>query len=184
MSVRMTPISSFPKRLRDHALAFAFFVSYFRGEGTAAQAWADEMLMLATEQGFAHWQAQGMILRGWAVARQGHLQEGIEQLRQGLATWQAIGAGLLQPYWLGLLAETFWWVGQYDEGSTRSLRLSRRVRTIRNPGGRRSCAYSKANYSWLIMVLHLRQTRSKPVSATHWPVPSASRPSRWNCALR
>jgi hypothetical protein len=53
---------------RAIAPAFAFFVSYCRSDGTAAQAWADEMLMLTTEQGFAHWQAQGMILRGWAVA--------------------------------------------------------------------------------------------------------------------
>ena len=22
----------------------------------------------------------------------------------------------MQPYWLGLLVETFWWTGQYDEG--------------------------------------------------------------------
>jgi predicted ATPase len=101
---------------RAIALAFAFFVSYVRGEGPAAQAWADEMLQLATEQGFAHWHAQGLILRGWAVARQGHLQKGIAQMRQGLASWQAIGAGLLQPYWLGLLVETSWWAGQYDEG--------------------------------------------------------------------
>ena len=50
------------------------------------------------------------------MARQGHFREGIAQLRQGLAAWQGIGAGLLQPYWLGLLAETSWWAGQYDEG--------------------------------------------------------------------
>jgi adenylate cyclase len=70
---------------RAVALAFAFFVSYVRGEGTAARAWAEELLALGDEQGFAHWQAEGMILRGGAVARQGHLQEGTAQLRQGLA---------------------------------------------------------------------------------------------------
>jgi predicted ATPase len=101
---------------RAIALAFAFFVSDMREEGTAAQGWAEEMLALADEQGFAHWQAEGMILRGRAVALQGHLQEGQAQLRQGLAAWQAMGAGLLQPYWLALLAETQWWAGQYEAG--------------------------------------------------------------------
>jgi predicted ATPase len=101
---------------RAVALAFAFFVGYFRRDGTAAQAWAEELLTLADEQGFAHWQAEGMILRGWAMASQGHLQEGQEQLTQGLAAWQAIGAGLLQPYWLALLAEIHWWSGQCAEG--------------------------------------------------------------------
>jgi predicted ATPase len=60
--------------------------------------------------------AEGLILRGWTMAREGHLQEGTAQLRQGLAAWQAMGAGLLQPYWLALLAETQWWAGQYDAG--------------------------------------------------------------------
>ena len=74
---------------RAVALAFAFFVSYWRSDGTAAQSWADEMLTLATEQA---------------------------QLTQGLAAWQAMGAGLLQPYWLALVAETQWWAGRYDTG--------------------------------------------------------------------
>jgi predicted ATPase len=101
---------------RAIALAFAFFVGYFRSDGAVARAWAEEMLTLASEQGFAHWQAEGMILRGWAMARQGYLQEGQEQLAQGLAAWQAIGAGLLRAYWLALLAEIQWWAGQYDAG--------------------------------------------------------------------
>jgi predicted ATPase len=74
------------------------------------------MLTLATEQGFAHWQAEAMIFRGWAVSRQGYLQEGQEQLTQDLAAWRAIGAGLSLSYWLALLAETQWWAGQYDAG--------------------------------------------------------------------
>jgi predicted ATPase len=101
---------------RAIALVSAFVVHQFRGEGAAAQPWAEELLALATEQGFAHWQAEGMILRGWAIAHQGRGQEGREQLHQGLAAWRAMGAGLLQTYWLALLAETFWWADQYDEG--------------------------------------------------------------------
>ena len=101
---------------RAIALVSAFVVHCFRGEGRGAQTWAEELLTLGEEQGFPHWQAEGMILRGWAVARQGHLQEGAMQLRQGLAAWQALGAGVLQPYWLALLAEIYLWSGQFTEG--------------------------------------------------------------------
>jgi predicted ATPase len=57
-----------------------------------------------------------MILRGWALANQGHGREGVEQLRQGLTAWRAVGAGLVQPYWLAMLAEAYWWAGQFESG--------------------------------------------------------------------
>jgi predicted ATPase len=91
-------------------------VGYFRNDGAVARVWAEELLTLGDEQGFAHWQAEGMIFRGWAIAREGYLQEGQEQLTQGLSAWRAIGAGLSLPYWLTLLAEIQWWSGQYMEG--------------------------------------------------------------------
>jgi predicted ATPase len=97
-------------------LAIAAVLSQFRREGASTQGRAEALSALATEQGFAHWLAQGMIFRGWGRACQGHLHEGIEQLRQGLAAWGATGAGLIQPYWLALLAETYWWTGQLEAG--------------------------------------------------------------------
>jgi predicted ATPase len=97
-------------------LAIAAVLSQFRWEGASTQGRAEALSTLATEQGFAHWLAQGMILCGWGRACQGHLHEGIEQLRQGLAAWGATGAGLIQPYWLALLAETYWWAGQPEAG--------------------------------------------------------------------
>ena len=41
------------------------------------------------------WLGQGTVLQGWALAEQGQSEEGITQIRQGLATYQAIGAGIL-----------------------------------------------------------------------------------------
>ena len=38
------------------------------------------MLNLATEQGFAYWQAWGMIEWGWALAEQGQGEDGIAQM--------------------------------------------------------------------------------------------------------
>jgi predicted ATPase len=98
------------------ALVSAAIGHQFRWEGAAAQGWAEELMALASEQGFAHWLAEGQILHGWALAQQGHLQAGIEYLCQGLAAWRAMGAAVLQPYWLALLAEAYWWAGQLDQG--------------------------------------------------------------------
>ena len=46
---------------------------------------------LSTEHGFPIWLAAGMMLRGWALAAQGQAEEGIPQMRQGLAAWRATG---------------------------------------------------------------------------------------------
>jgi tetratricopeptide (TPR) repeat protein len=64
----------------------------FRREGTSAHAWAEAIIALATEQGFAHWLGAGMMLRGWALAHYGHVHEGMEQLHQGLTAWRACGS--------------------------------------------------------------------------------------------
>jgi len=50
------------------------------------------------------------------VAEQGQAEEGIIQIRQGMATWQATGAELGRPYFLALLAETCGKAGQIEEG--------------------------------------------------------------------
>jgi predicted ATPase len=45
-------------------------------------------------------------------------EDGIAQLHQGLAAWQATGAGVEQPYFLALLAEAYGKAGQVEEGLT------------------------------------------------------------------
>ena len=58
------------------------------------------------------------MLRGWALAEQGQMEEGIAQLRQGVAGWRATGAEASTPYFLALLAETYGKGGQAGEGLT------------------------------------------------------------------
>ncbi len=73
-------------------------------------------MALCTEQGFPFWLAMCTMLRGWALTEQGEMEEGMTQLRQGLAAWQATGTAILRPYWLALLAEAYGKVGQVEEG--------------------------------------------------------------------
>ncbi len=64
----------------------------------------------------SRWLGQGAVLQGWALAEQGQSEEGISQIRQGLATQQAVGAGIFQSYYLVLLAEAYGKAGQAEEG--------------------------------------------------------------------
>jgi len=61
---------------------------------------------------------QGAILRGWALVQQGQAQEGIKQLHQGLTTYRATGAEILQPYFLALLADAHGTMEQPEAGLT------------------------------------------------------------------
>jgi predicted ATPase len=72
---------------------------------------ADALIRLATEQEFAYWLAQGMLLQGWALAVQGQAA-GLAQMQQGLAACQATGADVSRPYYLACLAEAYGMSGQ------------------------------------------------------------------------
>ena len=99
-----------------YALDFALRLQQYRRERQAAQEQAEAVLALASEQGFAHWLAWGVIWQGWVLAEQGQEEEGIAQIRQGLAVCRATGAELSRPYALALLAEAYGKVGQAKEG--------------------------------------------------------------------
>jgi predicted ATPase len=77
---------------------------------------AEAATRLATEQGLPYWGAWGTVLGGWAVAMQGGGEEGMAQIRQGVAAYRATGAALLCPYFLALLAEAYQSVGRGEAG--------------------------------------------------------------------
>jgi predicted ATPase len=72
--------------------------------------------VLSTEQGFPSWLAIGTVLRGWVLAEQGQGEEGIAQIRKGIAAWRATGLELRRPYFLALLAKAHRKAGQPEEG--------------------------------------------------------------------
>jgi predicted ATPase len=100
----------------SYVLSTAALFHSFRREVRFAQERAEAAIVLATEQGFPHWMAVGSILRGWALAHQGQVQDGIEQLMQSLRAFRATGAELQRPYYLALLAEVHGIIGQPGAG--------------------------------------------------------------------
>jgi predicted ATPase len=68
---------------------------------------ADALIALATEHGFPLWLTAGRAARGWALVDDGQIEEGIEQIRRGLAEYRATGAQVFSPYFLALLADAY-----------------------------------------------------------------------------
>ncbi len=106
---------SYPLSLAG-ARVLAAQLHQLRREGPLTQEWAEAAMTLVHEHGFPGWLGRGAILQGWALAEQGQVEEGIAQMRQGLATCQAIGVGTFQSYNLALLAEAYGKAGQAEEG--------------------------------------------------------------------
>jgi TOMM system kinase/cyclase fusion protein len=99
-----------------YAHTWTAMLHQLRRERQPAQEQAELAAALSSEQGFAQFWAGAMILRGWALADQGQIEPALVEMHRGLAAWRSTGAELVQPYWLGLLAETYRKGGQPTEG--------------------------------------------------------------------
>jgi predicted ATPase len=97
-------------------LLHCVYLHAHRGEWQTAQTHAEAALALATEHGFAFYEARGALYRGAVLAAQGQSEEGIAQMRQGLAALRATGAVVSMSGHLAQLAKACGQVGQVDEG--------------------------------------------------------------------
>jgi predicted ATPase len=97
------------------ALSWTAALHQLRGDAGRAREVAERDLALATEQIIPFFAAHAMVLRGWAIAEEGRLEEGIARLREGVGAYRATGAILEGPHWLTLLAEGCGKVGRIEE---------------------------------------------------------------------
>jgi predicted ATPase len=88
------------------------------GDDAALYERADELVAVATEQGFPLWHAQGTVYRGWAKAKNGDVAEGISLLRRGSSAFRATGAEVWMPHFVALLAAACAIAGQVEEAAT------------------------------------------------------------------
>jgi class 3 adenylate cyclase len=88
-----------------YAQCWAAYVSQLRRDVPAAHEQAEAAVALATAQGFAQWAAMGTSVRGWALTLQGKDEEGMAQVRQGIAAYRATGAAVFVPYFCTMLAD-------------------------------------------------------------------------------
>ena len=76
------------------ALGLASALHVYRNEFSQALERADASSAICAEHGFPQWTAYAMIMRGRARAALGRADDGIAEMEQGWADWQALGAKL------------------------------------------------------------------------------------------
>jgi len=101
-----------------YALADMVHVHQLRREWPAAQERGETALAFAAEFGLPYYAAQVSIMLGSALVGQGHYEEGITKMRQGLAAQRAAGGQGLLQYWLALQLGAYIETGQFEEGWT------------------------------------------------------------------
>src|SRR5262249_18685315 len=107
--------------LQPYTLAFALHLNcifhQLRGNGRELRERSQELVALATEQGYPHLVGTGTCFRAWAtVAAGGPIVEAINELHRGLAAKRATGADIKIPYYFGLLAEAHRRIDRTSEG--------------------------------------------------------------------
>jgi class 3 adenylate cyclase/predicted ATPase len=98
------------------ALNYASLLHMWRREVQFAKERAEAVITLSNEHGFIHALSSCMIKKGWALAKQGAVAEGIGQLQQGLATIRDIRHGLALSLYLAQMAEAYKQGGQVEAG--------------------------------------------------------------------
>jgi predicted ATPase len=86
------------------SLAIGARVLALVGDNAVLSEWVDQLVALATEQGFPHWGAQGTIYLGWAKVKNSDVTEGMSLLRSGSTAYRTTGAQVNMPYQIALVA--------------------------------------------------------------------------------
>jgi predicted ATPase len=100
------------------SLAIGVRLLWLVGDDAALDEWVNELLAVATEQGFPHWRAHGAIYRGWTRIKNGDFTEGMSLLRSGSTAYRSSGAELFVPHYMALLAAACEITGQVEESLT------------------------------------------------------------------
>jgi predicted ATPase len=111
------------------ALGCSALLNQFRGDHAETLRYAKETIAHSQDQGQPFWVSAGTFMQGWAKFRMEDRVDGLAEMRYGLAYYQAIGSQVVQPYFMGLLAETLGEVGEYDEALDLLARALEKART-------------------------------------------------------
>jgi predicted ATPase len=98
------------------ALAFGSLLHVYRREAQAARERAEETIATSSKHGIVFWLAAGISVKGWALAEEGELEEGIAQIQRGQAMLQAMGGELGYLQLLPMLAGAEFRAGAFSEG--------------------------------------------------------------------
>jgi predicted ATPase len=91
-------------------------LSQLRRDPESARTQAEAAMAVSREHGLPAVELWCLLPRGWAIAEQGEVANGISDIREGMKRRQAYGMGAVWPWFLVLLAEAYGKGGQLPEG--------------------------------------------------------------------
>jgi tetratricopeptide (TPR) repeat protein len=87
------------------ARSIALRIHQLRGEHEVVADQSQAAIAFCKEHGFVHYLATSLILRGWATASHGNIDQGIAEINEGLEIGRTKGALIIETYALALLAD-------------------------------------------------------------------------------
>jgi predicted ATPase len=98
-----------------HAQLFASVLHQIRRDCGLAQHYAEAVSEISAAHGLVLYGAMADVMKGWTLSEQGHVHEGIDQMRAGLTALEATATALVRPHFLSLLAEGLSKLDRLDE---------------------------------------------------------------------
>jgi class 3 adenylate cyclase/predicted ATPase len=96
------------------ALEFGAYLCQHLRDVEATRDLANRAMVVSSEHGFLFWKQQSTILRGWALAELGHIDDGLNQMRAGLDGYAAMDSWLASSWFTSLPANAYSRAGQPD----------------------------------------------------------------------
>jgi class 3 adenylate cyclase/predicted ATPase len=96
------------------ALEFGAYLCQHLRDVEGTRDYANRAMVISSEHGFLHWKLQAAILRGWALAESGQIDEGLNEMRSALNEYEAMGSWLASCWFRSLLANAYTRAGRPD----------------------------------------------------------------------
>ena len=97
-------------------LVFGAILHQLCRNAQTAQEYAEAAIAVSSEHGLIVYQSIATITRAWSLLDQELTEDAIEEMRRGLAAYQATGAEILRPHFVGVLGHVLGKSGRFDEG--------------------------------------------------------------------
>ena len=88
----------------------------FEGKVTECLSISDRAVSVSRKHNFNFWLGTGLVMRGWALGQLGQMEPALAAIDEGIAVFEATGAGVQLANWYGLKAETLLAANKHRKG--------------------------------------------------------------------
>ena len=96
------------------ALGTSCFFHHYARNAAWVQEKTETLLASAREEGFLLWVAVAVIYHGWSLSIQGQIEQGLNELNEGLILFRETGTAVTLPHVMVTLAEAYWVAGETE----------------------------------------------------------------------